>query len=97
MMFMGVSSPGTRGGYEDVDQLDDISENGHVRAVISQRRGHQKFTFALFKVFQRDGQEERTSFFEVDRHLDGIQRLLPQVKTRIATLESKGMSPGRRI
>lgn len=90
------SFSGTRGGYEDVDQIDDQTEQGHVRAVISQRRGHQKFTFALFKVFSRDGQEERTSFFEVDRHLDGIQRLLPKVKVLIAKLESSGSSAGRR-
>ncbi len=93
---MPVPNSGTRGGYEDVDLIDDISETGHVRAVISQRRGHQKFTFALFKVFTRDGGEERTSFFEVDRHLEGIQRLLPKVKSKIAELESKGMSAGRR-
>ena len=92
-----MSQPGLRGGYEDVDQLDDVTEHGHVRAVISQRRGHQKYTFALFKVFQRDGIEERTAFFEPDRHLDGILRLLPLVRKKIAEMENKGMSVGRRL
>lgn len=86
-----------RGGYEDVDQLDDVTEHGHVRAVISQRRGHQKFTAAFFKVFERDGQEERTAFFEPDRHFDGLMRLLPLVRKRIAELENKGSSGNRRF
>jgi hypothetical protein len=86
-----------RGGYEDVAEIDEVNENGHVRAVISQRRGHQKYTFALFKVFQRDGQEERTAFFEVDRHLDSIVKLLPKIKAKIAEFETKGAgSTGRR-
>lgn len=88
---------GLRGGYEDVDTIDDITEHGHVRAVISQRRGHSKFTAAFFKVFQRDGQEERTAFFEPDRHFDGLVRLLPLVRKKIAELENKGMSAGRRL
>ena len=94
---MSISQPGLRGGYEDVAQLDDVTETGHVRAVISQRRGHSKFTAAFFKVFQRDGQEERTAFFEPDRHFDGLLRLLPLVRKAIADLESKGMSAGRRL
>ncbi len=92
-----MSQQTMRGGYEDVGQLDDVTEQGHVRAVISQRRGHQKFTFALFKVFTRDGIEERTAFFEPDRHLDGIMRLLPQVRKKISDLESKAVSAGRRF
>ncbi len=95
---MSQQSNGMRGGYEDVDQLDDVTESGHVRAVISQRRGHQKYTFALFKCFMRDGIEERTAFFEVDRHLEGIMRLLPKIKKKITELESQGgSSAGRRF
>ena len=94
---MSQPNGGLRGGYEDVDQLDDVTEHGHVRAVISQRRGHSKFTCAFFKVFQRDGQEERTAFFEPDRHFDGLLRLLPLVRKKIAELENKGMSAGRRL
>lgn len=85
-----------RGGYVDVDQIDDVTDEGHVRAVISQRRGHTKFTAALFKVFMRDGQEERTAFFEPDRHFDGILRLLPKVRARIRELELQSPNPGRR-
>lgn len=94
-----MSLPGSqmRGGYQDVDQIDDVGELGHVRAVISQRRGHSKFTAAFFKVFQRDGVEERTAFFEPDRHFDGLLRLLPKVKARIAELERNQESPGRRF
>jgi hypothetical protein len=96
-MSQSANGSSLRGGYEDVDQLDDVTEQGHVRAVISQRRGHSKYTAAFFKVFQRDGQEERTAFFEPDRHFDGLLRLLPLVRKRIADLESKPMSVGRRF
>lgn len=96
-----MSQPGnqvSRGGYVDVDQIDD-AESG-VRAVISQRRGHNKFTFALFKVFHRDGVEERTSFFEPDRHADALLRLIPKASARIVELEREReflARPGRRI
>lgn len=83
-----------RGGYVDVDQIDD-KETG-VRAVISQRRGHTKHTFALFKVFMRDGELERTSFFDIDKHMDGIMRILPQVRDRIHALESAAERQSRR-
>ena len=85
-----------RGGYEDVASLDEVDEQSHVRAVISQRRGHQKYTFALFKCFMRDGQEERTAFFEVERHLPLIVKILPKVQAKIVELETKAVSPGRR-
>lgn len=95
---MSFSAPqgSFRGGYLDIEALDDVSDSGHVRAVISQRRGHAKFTCAFFKVFSRDGQEERTSFFEPERHFAGIVRLLPRVKQRIIELEAAQLGAGRR-
>lgn len=86
---------GLRGGYVDVDSLDDASEDGHIRAVISQRRGHNRYTCAFFKVFLRDGEEERTAFFE-PKHFDGLLRLIPKVRARINELETQVASPNRR-
>lgn len=94
---MTITSPGLRGGYEDVAELNDVSDHGHVRAVISQRRGHAKYTCAFFKVFVRDGQEERTAFFEPDRHFDGLLRLLPKVREKISELERHAVPAGRRF
>ncbi len=95
-----MSQPGnspsvSRGGYLDVETLDD--HEAGVRAVISQRRGRNQFTFALFKVFMRDGMEERTSFFEPDRHAKALMLMIPRVAKRIAELEAEEARTARRL
>jgi hypothetical protein len=89
------NAPVSRGGYLDIETIDD--EDAGVRAVISQRRGHNKYTFALFKVFTRDGIEERTSFFEPERHARALIAMIPKVEKRIAELEGEQPRAGRRL
>ena len=71
-----------RGGYREVEALDDP---GGAHAIISQRVGHNVFTVAFFRKFDREGTTERTSFFGLD-HLESLERMIGTAKKRIVEL-----------
>lgn len=73
----------SRSGYQDIETLNDA---GGVVAVISQRVSNGQLSVGFFKVFDRDGEVEKTAFLQ-RKHLDGLERLLPIVRTRMDELE----------
>lgn len=70
--------------YMDVDTLTDPEG---ITIVISKRVQRQPlFTMAVFKVFERNGVKERSSFF-TSRQAPAVKRLLDIAVARIAELE----------
>ena len=53
--------------------------------MITRRKSNGSYSFMFAKVFDRDGEPERTSFMQV-RHVAAVGRLLPQVAERIDQL-----------
>lgn len=86
-----MSSASSRNGYEDVDTIRDA---GGIVAVISRRKSNGQLSFGLFKVFDRDGDEEKTAFMP-RRHTDAIRRLLPIVERRMDELEDHAREAAR--
>jgi hypothetical protein len=74
-----------RGGYEEVETLDDP---GGAHAVISQRVGHNVYTAAFFRKFERDGIAERTAFFGPD-HFESLKRMIDTAQKRITELSKR--------
>ena len=72
-----------RNGYEDIEEITDPDG---VIGVLSRRRSNGAISIALFKVFDRDGNKEKTNFLSV-RHFAGIRRVLDIAEKRIAKLE----------
>jgi hypothetical protein len=77
-------NPGVRGGYQEVETLDDP---GGAHAVISQRIGHNTFTVAFFRKYERDGQKERTAFY-LPENFDSLRRLIDTTEARIKELKT---------
>lgn len=75
-----------RGGYEEVATLDDP---GGAHAVISRRVGHNTYTAAFFRKFDRDGQKERTSFFRPE-DFDSLRRMIDTSDKYITKLKAEG-------
>ena len=81
-----VSRPPSKSkmSYEDVDTLVDPEG---IMIVISKRIQRQPlFTMAIFKVFERNGVKERSSFL-TSRQVPAVKRLLDIAVARIAELE----------
>jgi hypothetical protein len=71
--------------YEDVDVLRDPDG---ILIVISKRIQRQPlFTLAIFKVFERNGVQERSSFLTT-RQIPAVIRLLAIAEKRILELEA---------
>lgn len=81
-----------RGGYTEIETLDDP---GGAHAVISQRVGHNVFTVAFFRKFDREGTKERTSFFGPD-HFDSLCRMVETARKRVGELMKQTKSPNLR-
>lgn len=80
---------GSRAGYVDVDRIENSS--GLV-CVISQRRRSGALTFAIFRVFEREGQPERTSF--IPESLAALYRDTLEIAIdRMAKLRREGKLP----
>ena len=75
---------GIRNGYEDIEEIADPDG---VIAVISRRRSNGVLSVAVFKLFERDGVQEKTNFFGT-RHFAGVRRVLELAEKRIAKLEA---------
>lgn len=73
-----------RNGYEDVEEIADPDG---VVAVISRRRSNGILSIAIFKVFERDGNTERTNFFNA-RHLPAVRRVLEIAEQRLAVVDA---------
>lgn len=65
--------------YTDIDEIVDVDG---VVAVISERKKGSILSVAFFKEFTRDGNTERSAFLQ-RRHLDAVERLIPQVRDRM--------------
>ena len=76
---------GIRNGYEDIEEIADPDG---VIGLISRRRSNGALTIGLFKVFQRDGVNEKTNFFNL-RHLAAVRRVLAIAEVRLAKLEAE--------
>lgn len=74
-----------RSGYEDIETIADASG---VVAVISRRESNGQLSVGFFKVFDRDGEQEKTAFCQ-RKHLDGILRLVPIAAERMDALEDQ--------
>jgi hypothetical protein len=70
--------------FEDVDLIRD--PDGIV-GVISRRVGRNQFSLGIFKVFQRDGAEELTTYFGA-KYLPAVRRVLELAEARMAKLEA---------
>jgi len=79
-----MSTP-THQGYEDYDTIRDPEG---IVGIISRRIAHNTFSVALFRVYERDGQEERTLFFG-RKHFAAARRVLDLAEARIAKLEAE--------
>lgn len=80
---------GIRNGYEDIE---DIVDPDGVVAVISRRRSNGVLSVAVYKMFERDGEREKTSFFNL-RHFSAVRRVLDVAEKRVAALEAKFNAP----
>lgn len=81
-----------RGGYQEVETLDDP---GGAHAIISKRVGHNTYTAAFFRKYKRDGETERTSFFQPE-HFDSLRRMIDTADRRIVELKEAAGSANRR-
>ena len=86
-----MSSASSRNGYEDVETLRDA---GGVAAVISRRKSNGQLSVGFFKIFDRDGDEEKTAFMP-RRQIEGLRRLLPVVEQRMDELEDVAREAAR--
>ena len=84
-------SNGIRNGYEDIEEIADPDG---VVALISRRRSNGTLTVGIFKVFERDGVKEKTSFLN-SRHLDAVRRVLDIAEARIKKLEETSEARSR--
>lgn len=66
-----------KSGYEAVDQIED--PDGIVAIISSRVSGPPKFTIGIFKKFNRDDEEVKTSFFDI-RQCDAVIRVLEKAK-----------------
>ena len=73
----------SRTGYEDIEEINDPDG---VVGILSRRRSNGAVSIALFKVFDRDGIREKTTFLSA-RHFAGIRRVLDIAEARSAKLE----------
>jgi len=72
--------------YEDVDRIDNVSG---VTAIISKRlTGVPKHTIGIFKVYTQDGEERKTSFFDLSQ-VAAVQEILEIAGQRAAELQAK--------
>ena len=73
--------------YVDEDVIKDVDG---VVAVITRNTTTGKRSFGLFKEFDRDGdgEMERTALIN-ERALDAVERLLPQLRKRLAELRAQ--------
>lgn len=76
---------GIRNGYEDIEEITDPDG---VIGLISRRRSNGALTIGLFKVYERDGVNEKTNFFG-SRHLAAVRRVLAIAEVRLAKLEAE--------
>ena len=77
------STSGHRSGYDDVEQITDPDG---VVAVISRRRSNGALSIAIFRTFERDGVQERTSFLSA-KHFAGVRRVVDIAEKRMEKLE----------
>ena len=81
------AAPSTsRQPYVDVDTLR--SSDG-VKAVISQRRANGSFTFAVFREFEHEGQQQQGAFFP-EAMLESYTRMLVLVGERLVEMRKTG-------
>jgi len=80
-----------RGGYEEIETIHDP---GGATAIISERVGKGTFTVAYFRTYERDGVEEKTSFFGLE-HMDSLKRMIETSRKRIETLKAAAGAKSR--
>lgn len=84
----GAHQKNVRGGYEEVETLDDP---GGAHAVITQRIGHPVFTVAFFRKYERDGVVERSAFFNPE-HFASLSRMIQTADKRIEELKAQAQN-----
>lgn len=80
---MHTPGRGPRTGYDDIDE---ISDPDGVVALISKRRSNGALSLAIFRVYERDGEKEKTTFFS-PKHIAAVRRVLDIAETKMAKLE----------
>lgn len=77
--------------YEDVAEIEDVDG---VVVVFTRHRVNHKMGCGFFRRFDRDGDGsfEKTAFLN-ERHLDAVERLLPQVRKKMAELAASAQVP----
>ncbi len=89
--------PTPRNGYVEVDH---VRQDG-ILAIISKRIGNGPalFTAAIFKTYDRDGEECKTGFFDPVKQGETVKAVLAIVTEKVAALyaeEERFVSSGRR-
>lgn len=87
-----------RNGYEEIEAPSNADG---VQAVITRRTGSHLHTATFFKLYDREGETQRTSFFS-RKALAGLRQMIDTVDKRMAELEEAAKRetpqphPGRR-
>lgn len=76
-------------GFVDLEKLKDAYG---IVCIISQRTATGALTFGIFKEFERDGQNHRSTF--VGEHLiDAYMDMVAKAKDRIQEIRDKNLAP----
>ena len=82
---MHTPGRGPRTGYDDIEE---ISDPDGVVALISQRRSNGALSVAIFRIYERDGQKEKTNFMS-SKHIAAARRVLDIAEKKMAKLEAQ--------
>lgn len=78
-----------RSGYLEVDQVRD--PDGIIGIISKRVAGPPIHTIGIFKIFDRDGVEEKSSFWN-HKQLPAVTRVLGIIVAKAAELEAKAMA-----
>lgn len=93
------SQPGpVHSGYQEIDWIKTADG---ILCVISRRVSGRHvvpsvYSTAIFKVFERDGEECKTSFFDVVRQHDAVVFVVGEAKKRVEKFMAEDAKNGRR-
>jgi hypothetical protein len=81
---------GTTRSYKKYDDIDEIKDVDGVVAVITQSRQNGTLAVGFFKEYDPgDGEGPQRTTFLREAQLNALQRLVPQVKDRMALIRAQ--------
>lgn len=83
----GGAAPKTGDAAPKFVVLDTLKDASGITAQITQRTANGVITFSIFRVFERDGVEDWTSYFS-EAQLSDFEEMLGNVKRRMAELRA---------